>query len=90
MKTQKSLDGTFWLREMMLENVSGGGKETLKITVKASELRGGRKLAVQRKIKALFTMGHRANWLYQPHQLVRMVSPVNQCSDARQTKKCSN
>jgi hypothetical protein len=26
---------------MMLENVSGGGKETLKITVKASELRGG-------------------------------------------------
>jgi hypothetical protein len=31
----KSLDGKTWLREVMLEKVSGGGKETLKITVKS-------------------------------------------------------
>jgi hypothetical protein len=49
MKTQKSLDGTFWLREMMLENVSGGGKETLKITVKASEHRGGAQVGSSKK-----------------------------------------
>jgi hypothetical protein len=62
---------------MMLENVSGGGKETLKITVKASELRGGGGASWQFKEKSKLSSPwdteqtgctNRTNWLEWSHR----------------------
>jgi hypothetical protein len=55
----KSCDDKIWSKEVVLEK-DDDGKDILKITIKASRLRGG-KPATQSKIGALFSRKHRAD-----------------------------
>jgi hypothetical protein len=54
----KSYEDKIWSEEVVLEK-DADGKEVLKITIKASGLRG--KLATRSKIRALFNRKHRAD-----------------------------
>jgi hypothetical protein len=66
----KSYEDKIWSREVVLEK-DADGKDVLKITIKASRLRG--KLATQSKIGALFSRKHRVD---QSDRLCKPVRPI--------------